>query len=296
LHSDGDGNSGQFIRYHKSKLDLLAHARPKITSEQVNRVQEISYKARDGLAIPTLLTVPNNTPLVNLPAIMMPHGGPEAYDKISFDWLAQYFSGQGYLVIQPQFRGSKGFGNDHLLKGRGEWGRKMQDDLTDAVNFLAEEGKVDAKRVCIVGASYGGYAALAGAAFTPDVYKCVVSINGVSDIPRMLKDDRRRYGRNHWVVSYWDKVISNGKLERNHLKKISPINAIDSINAPVLLIHGEHDLIVPFNQSDNMFDEMEDAGKQVTFVELEDGNHHLSNAENRAKALEAIDKFVKQHL
>jgi len=296
LHMDGAGSSGQFIRYHEGKLDLLASARPTIKSEQVNQVQELIYKARDGLEIPTLLTLPNNQPLKNLPAIMMPHGGPEAYDKIGFDWLAQYFAAQGYLVIQPQFRGSKGFGTKHLLKGRGEWGRKMQDDLTDAFNFLVKDGKVDAKRVCIVGASYGGYAALAGAVFTPELYQCVVSINGVADIPRMLQGDRRKYGKDHWVVSYWDKVISNGKLEEGHLEKISPINAIENIRAPVLLIHGEHDLIVPFYQSEDMFEEMEDADKQVSFVELKGGNHHLSNAKNRARALEAIDNFVKQYL
>jgi len=296
LHMDGAGSSGQFIRYQKGKLELLADARPEIKSEHVNPVEKTSYKARDGLVIPTLLTIPKDKPLENLPAIMMPHGGPESYDKIEFNWLAQYFATQGYLVIQPQFRGSSGFGSHHINKGRGEWGRKMQDDLTDAVETLAKEGKIDSKRVCIVGASYGGYAALAGAAFTPEIYKCAVSINGVADIPSMLKGDRRKYGRDHWVVSYWDKVISNGNLEEDHLEKISPINSVKNISAPVLLIHGEHDLVVPFYQSDDMFDELEDADKQVTFVELEDGNHHLSNANNRAKALEAIDKFVKQYL
>jgi dipeptidyl aminopeptidase/acylaminoacyl peptidase len=296
LHRDGDGSSGEFIRYQKGSLDLLTFARPNIKPEHVNQVQEMTYKARDGLVIPTLLTLPKDKPIENLPAIMMPHGGPESYDKMGFDWLAQYFSSQGYLVIQPQFRGSKGFGTNHLLQGRGEWGRKMQDDLTDAVNFFVKEGKVDAKRVCIVGASYGGYAALAGAAFTPDIYKCVVSINGVADIPKMLNDDRRRYGRDHWVISYWNRVISNGKLDEDYLEKISPINAVKYIKAPTLLIHSEYDLVVPFKQSEDMFDEMEDADKKVTFVELEEGNHYLSNANNRAKALEAIDKFIKQHI
>lgn len=296
LHMDGGGSSGQFIRYQKGNLDLLALARPDIQPEYVNPVQEISYKARDGLVIPTLLTLPKDKPLVNLPAIMMPHGGPASYDKISFDWLAQYFASHGYVVIQPQFRGSRGFGSNHLMKGYGEWGRKMQDDLTDAVDVLVKQGKIDAKRVCIVGASYGGYAALAGAAFTPNLYKCVVSINGVSDIPSMLKGDRRKYGGDHWVVSYWDRVISNGVLDENHLEAISPINAVKNIKAPVLLIHSEHDLVVPFDQSDDMFDEMEDADKEVTFVELDDGNHYLSNAKNRAKALEAIDKFLKKHI
>jgi len=296
FHMDGGGSSGQFIRYHEGKLELLTNARPNITSEFVNEVQEISYKARDGLTIPTLLTLPKVKEIKNLPTIVLPHGGPESYDKIKFDWLPQYFASQGYLVIQPQFRGSEGFGTAHKQKGRGEWGRKMQDDLTDAVNMLVKEGKTDPKRVCIVGWSYGGYAALAGATFTPELYKCVVSINGVSDIPQMLKNDRSKYGEDHWVVSYWDRVIASGKLEEGHLEKISPINSVKKITAPVLLIHGENDLVVSFDQSEDMFDEMKEANKDVTFVEIEDGNHSLTNAKNRAKALEAVDKFLKKHI
>ena len=296
FHMDGGGSSGQFIRYHEGKLELLTNARPNITSEFVNEVQEISYKARDGLTIPTLLTLPKVKEIKNLPTIVLPHGGPESYDKIKFDWLPQYFASQGYLVIQPQFRGSEGFGTAHKQKGRGEWGRKMQDDLTDAVNMLVKEGKTDPKRVCIVGWSYGGYAALAGATFTPELYKCVVSINGVSDIPQMLKNDRSKYGEDHWVVSYWDRVIASGKLEEGHLEKISPINSVKKITAPVLLIHGENDLVVSFDQSDDMFNAMKEANKDVTFVEIEGGNHSLTNAKNRAKALESVDKFLKKHI
>ena len=296
MHMDGGGNSGSYIQYKNGKLSMLAPARPKIKSEHVNEVQEITYKARDGLTIPTLLTLPKVKAVKNLPTIILPHGGPESYDRIEFDWLSQYFASQGYLVIQPQFRGSKGFGTAHKHKGRGEWGRKMQDDLTDAVNMLVKEGKTDPKRVCIVGWSYGGYAALAGAAFTPELYKCVVSINGVSDIPQMLKKDRSKYGEDHWVVSYWDRVIASGKLEEGHLEKISPINSVKKITAPVLLIHGENDLVVSFDQSEDMFDEMKEANKDVTFVEIEDGNHSLTNAKNRAKALEAVDKFLKKHI
>ena len=296
LYVDGERSSGQYIRYQKGKLNLLAHARPNIKSEYVNEIQETSYKARDGLNIPTLLTQPKGKALVNLPTIVLPHGGPASYDTIGFDWLPQYFASQGYLVVQPQFRGSEGFGTAHEKKGYGEWGRKMQDDLTDAVNTLVQEGKTDPERVCIVGWSYGGYAALAGAAFTPELYKCVVSINGLSDISSMLKDDRQKYGDDHWVVSYWDKVISKGKLDEGHIDNISPINSVGNIKAPVLLIHGERDLVVPLSQSEDMFDEMQDADKQVTFIELEDGNHHLSNAKNRVKALEAIDVFIKKHI
>lgn len=292
----GSDSSGEYYRYHGGKVNLLARARPDISQDKVNLVHIINYKARDGLNIPTLLTLPNNKDVNNLPAIMLPHGGPESYDKVYFDWLSQYFANQGYAVIQPQFRGSKGFGTSHKHAGRGEWGRKMQDDLTDGVNALVKEGIIDAKRVCIVGASYGGYAALAGAAFTPDVYQCAVSIAGVSDVELMMKNDRKKYGRRHWVVSYWDRVINSKKLDDDHLEKISPINSIDKIKVPVLLIHGERDAIVDIEQSEDMYDEMKDAGKKVDFIELKKGDHNLSNAKNREITLEAIGKFVKKHI
>ncbi|WP_394176823.1 alpha/beta hydrolase family protein [Thalassotalea litorea] len=296
FRATGANNSGQFLRYRNGKLDSLGMARPSITNDNVHLVKEDTYNARDGLTIPTLITLPNGVAAENLPAIMLPHGGPEAYDKIDFDWLAQYFASQGYLVIQPQFRGSRGFGPEHLFKGRGEWGRKMNDDLTDAVAEFSKRGMLDPKKVCIVGGSYGGYAAMAAVAFTPEVYQCAVSINGLADIEQMMKQEKRDFGRHHWVVSYWDKVINNDKLDDDHLEKISPINFVENIKAPLLLIHGEHDLIVPYYQSEDMFDEMEDAGKEVTFIGLDEGDHDMSNPKNRAIALEAIDKFVKQHL
>jgi len=292
----GTDSSGEYLRYYDGKLSMIARARPVITTDKVHPVTITAFNARDGLTIPTLLTLPLNTKTNNLPAIVLPHGGPESYDKLDFDWLSQYFASQGYVVIQPQFRGSSGFGTRHKHLGRGEWGRKMQDDLTDAVKHYADEGMIDPQRICIVGGSYGGYAALAGATFTPDLYRCVVSVNGISDIERMMKTDRRQYGRYHWVVSYWDRVIANGNLEDDHLENISPINFVKRITAPVLLVHGEHDSVVNVRQSRNMFDEMEDEHKAVTYVELDNGDHYLSKGPNRAKALEAIATFVNKHL
>jgi dipeptidyl aminopeptidase/acylaminoacyl peptidase len=172
----------------------------------------------------------------------------------------------------------------------------MQDDLTDAVLNLAETGQIDKDRVCIVGGSYGGYAALAGAAFSPDLYKCVVSINGVSDVEDMLKTEERDHGDDHWVVAYWQEVIANGDVDKDHLAKISPINFVKDITSPILLIHSEDDKIVPIKQSEEMFDEMEDADKDVTFIELKDGDHNLSTAKNRLEAMLAIEAFVKKHI
>jgi dipeptidyl aminopeptidase/acylaminoacyl peptidase len=293
---EGEMSAGNYILYTRGELSMLASARPDIPAESVHNVTEYSYNARDELAIPSLLTLPNHKEARALPAIMLPHGGPESYDRNSFDWLAQYFANQGYAVIQPQFRGSSGFGAEHLLAGRGEWGRKMQDDLTDAVADLATKGIIDKDRVCIVGASYGGYAALAGAAFTPDVYRCIVAINGVSDIEVMLKRERREAGDDHWVVSYWEEVIAQGDVEKSLLKAISPINHVQHITSPILLIHGENDKVVNIEQSEDMFEALKDANKPVQFIELDKGDHYLSNNNNRLQTLGAIEQFLKINL
>jgi len=296
LQQSSDQSSGSYLLYQNGSLKKLLSARPDIPPAAVNPVTEYSFKARDGLTIPSLITTPVGKNVKNLPAIMMPHGGPRSHDKKTFHWRAQYFANQGYVVIQPQFRGSDGFGVKHLKEGYGEWGRKMQDDLTDAVNDLANKGTIDKNRVCIVGGSYGGYAALAGAVFTPDLYKCVVSINGVSDVELMLSNAEYYAGRDHWVVSYWNKIIRKGNFGDDFLAQISPINHVKNITAPVLLIHGERDNVVPFEQSDNMFDALEGADKDVTLIELKDGDHYLSNATNRVKALKAIDDFIKKFI
>lgn len=296
LYVDGYDSSGDYFLYQKSDLQYLSMLRPSLAKAKINQVVEYEYKTRDDYTIPTLLTYPAGKEHKNLPTILLPHGGPEAYDDMSFDYLSQYFASQGYLVIQPQFRGSTGFGWKHMASGRGEWGRKMQDDLTDALSALSNEGIVDKDKVCIVGASYGGYAALAGAVFTPELYKCVVSINGVADVERMLKQERKDFGSDHWVVSYWENVMLKNNLPEDHLEKISPINHVSKVQAPVLLIHGVRDEIVPFTQSKEFANELEDADKEVTFVKLKDGNHHLSNAENRMAAMKAIHKFVTKHI
>ena len=298
VFAEFDGLAGDFLSFSNNKVSHVATLWKNISWEDFNNVIEFKFKARDGLTIPTLLTIPNSA--VNskekMSAILMPHGGPESYDRKTFHWMAQYFANRGHLVIQPQFRGSSGFGAEHTLKGRGEWGKKMQDDLTDAVNKLVDMGEVDPNKVCIVGSSYGGYAALAGATFTPDLYKCAVSINGVSDIADMLESAEDNFGEESHVLSYWQDVIGKNDINSKLLDEISPIKHIDKINIPILLIHGTDDKVVSVEQSENMYDELKSINKKVEYVPIRMASHHLKKANERIKVLTAIDKFVNKHI
>lgn len=299
IYVEGSDSSGNYYVFSDNSAPIhLVAARPNIKLEDVHPVAVTKIKARDGLVIPTLLTIPNTRleTMKNLPAVLLPHGGPAAYDAIGFDWMAQAFANKGYLVIQPQFRGSTGFGLAHRRAGNGEWGKKMQDDLTDSLQFLISKGYVDASKVCIVGASYGGYAALAGGAFTPELYKCVVSISGVSDLTQMLRTEKRDHGKSSWVVSHWENSMANGEATNDFLDSISPVNFADKFSAPVLLIHGENDETVPIKQSKAMYKKLKSADKSVELKELKDENHYLLSNETRLEMLESMVSFVEKYL
>jgi len=299
IYASGNSAPGDYYLFEKGKEPAyLATSRSNIDPSNIHPVGQLTVQARDGFKIPTLVTIPQMylANMKNLPAVLLPHGGPATYDTKKFYWKAQALANEGYLVIQPQFRGSSGFGYEHLQAGVGEWGAKMQDDLTDTILQLAEQGFIDKDRVCIVGASYGGYAALAGGAFTPDLFKCVVSISGVSDIPDMMSREKYDHGSNHWVVSYWDHIIADGKSTTELLKKISPSNFAENFKAPVLLLHGEDDRVVRIEQSELMYKRLKRAAKDVRFVELDGEDHHLSSGETRKQALKEIVSFVNKHI
>ena len=292
---------GSFVLQDRTTgaLTLIADTRDNIPPDALGQAVAVSYVARDGLKIPAIVTWPAGVDLAsanNLPLIVMPHGGPASYSGVGFHWRAQYFANRGYLVLQPNFRGSTGYGNEFEELGHGEWGLKMQDDVTDGVNMLVKEGLADPDRVCIVGASYGGYSALAGGAYTPDLYKCVVAIAPVTDLRRMLSDERWDLGKNHWVLDYWHEVIGDPQAEREKLDAISPANAAENFTAPVLLIHGKDDLVVPIKQSRIMEDALKRAGKSVTFLELEGEDHWMSDGDTRIDALRAMAIFIDQHI
>jgi dipeptidyl aminopeptidase/acylaminoacyl peptidase len=254
-------------------------------------VKRITYAAADGLKIPAYLTLPRGKPTKNLPLIVFPHGGPAVRDRAEFGWWAQAMAAQGYLVLQANYRGSS-LTQEHLSAGFGEWGRKMQTDLSDGVRYLVKEGMVDPARVCIVGASYGGYAALAGVTLDPGVYRCAVSVAGISDLKRMLQavnpyaDLERRY---------WNRFMGVTGPSDPLLQQLSPIKHVDAINVPVLLIHGRDDTVVRFEQSEDMFDAMKRAKKPVELVTLKNEDHWLSRSETRLQMLQSSVAFLRAH-
>lgn len=299
VHVSGSLYSGNHYLFSEGKPPVsLAEQFAKFKAENLHPIFEVAYRAKDGLVIPTLVTVPYNqkSTLKNLPAVMLPHGGPESLDKIGFDWIAQALANEGYVIIQPQFRGSEGFGTDHVLAGRGEWGGKMQSDLLASLDGLIADGVIDKNRVCIAGWSYGGYAALAGGAFDSEHYKCVISVNGVSDLPRMLKTEKRDENRAYAVYDYWKEVIAKGDLDTDALNAISPARNADNFSVPVLLIYGTDDEVVLPEQSKRMYKALKKAGKEVEILKIKDEKHDFENVQNREEALNAIVSFINKNL
>ncbi len=259
------------------------------------QARRITYAAADGLAIPAYLTLPRERPPTRLPLIVLPHGGPADRDTADFDWWSEALAAQGYAVLRPNYRGST-LNSRFLAAGFGEWGRKMQTDLSDGVRYLVKLGIADPTRVCIVGASYGGYAALAGVTLDPGVYRCAVSVSGISDLRKMLLwTDRAAGVGNKIAVRYWDRFWGASGPEDAVLERISPVAHVDAVSVPVLLIHGRDDTVVPFEQSELMFKALRRAHKDVEFVTLKHEDHWMSHSETRLQMLESCVAFLRRY-
>lgn len=278
-------------------LAKLESAYPRVPADQIGPIEAIRYTARDGTPVTAIVTWPPGiTNRTGLPMIVLPHGGPESYDSVGFDWWAQYFARSGYVILQPNFRGSSGFGTAFRDAGYGGWGTGvMQHDVTDGVQRMIDAGHVDSDRICIMGASYGGYAALAGGAFTPELYRCVISVNGVSDLHRMLRKTKFLAGSDSWAVRYWRKSIDDTEEGAQKLKNLSPARYAESFEAPVLLLHGKDDSVVPWEQSLFMSNALRDADKHVELITIKGEDHWLSSSATRMEMLREISRFVREH-
>jgi dipeptidyl aminopeptidase/acylaminoacyl peptidase len=280
----------------RKEISPLGDEYPELKGVAMGSTRWITYKARDGLEIPAYVTLPPGAPAKNgkLPLVVMPHGGPHTRDIYDFDYLAQFLATRGYAVLQPQFRGSSGFGDDFAKAGKGEWGGKMQTDLQDGVAALAAAGDVDPQRVCIVGASFGGYAALAGATLYPDAYRCAASIAGISDLGQLILEEGRLYGRDSGAAqALREDLVST---DREKVLAISPARHVTAARVPILLIHGDKDTVVLIGQSKRMAEALRAAGKDFEFIVLENENHYLTRTATRTQTLEALEKFLAKNL
>jgi len=299
LRVDGPHHPPSFHSYRvdRRRLDSIGPMREPLQGKAMPRASVVEWKARDGLALTGYLTRPPGAPASEpLPLILHPHGGPEARDWLTFDPWVQYFTARGYAVFQPDFRGSDGYGRSFVALGHGQWGRAMQDDLTDGVRHLIDRGIADPRRVCIVGASYGGYAALAGAALTPDLYRCAVSVAGVSDLAEFIAWRKWKWGADSEGYTYWLTSIGDPKRDAEKLAAVSPARLAAAIKAPVLLIHGDQDGIVPIAQSLAMQKALGKVGRKTELMTLVDEGHWGWSIDNERRVLIGIDRFLWEHL
>lgn len=274
----------------------VAFAYPHVPDASVGPVRRIRYRAADGLEMEGILTLPPGRAPKNLPLVVMPHGGPAAHDSVAFDWWAQAFASRGYAVFQPNFRGSDGYGVAFHDAGYGQWGRKMQTDISDGVADLARQGTIDPKRACIVGASYGGYAALAGVTVQQGLYRCAVAVAGLSDLNQVLVWLTLHHdsGRNP-ATRYWRQFMGVESDTDAALQGVSPLRLAAKADAPVLLIHGLDDMVVPVDQSRAMERALKAANKPVEMMFLKGEDHWLSTAATRTEMLKASVAFVQKN-
>ncbi len=296
IHSTKPNDPGVYYVLDRAKGEMKIVLVPfgKIPEKALSPVKFVKYQARDGLTIPAYLTVPLGKVERGLPLILFPHGGPFAADTWDYDPWVQFFANRGYAVFQPQFRGTTGFGRHFVERGYGEFGRKMQDDLDDGLNWLVGQGIVDPKRVCIVGASYGGYAAMWGAIRNPDRYRCAISWAGVSDLKGQLKHDRTLFAAKRYYRDWRNRVVGIDD-RRGDLDGLSPLRQAKRLRVPLLIGHGKRDRTVPSIQGEEMEKALKKSAIAVESAFYEKQGHSITSAEDFANWLWRMEKFLAAH-
>jgi len=287
LFAGSDVDPGRYFLYEKTgrRMGELLPVRPQLAKTTLATVRPVSYPAADGTMIPGYLTLPAGSDGKGLPAIVMPHGGPGARDEWGFDWLAQFFAARGYAVLQPNFRGSTGYGDGWFQKNGFQSWRIAVGDVNDAGRWMQAQGIAAPGKLAIVGWSYGGYAALQSPALSPDLFKAIVAIAPVTDLETL-----RGEARNYVNFPQVDAFIGRGE----HIRAGSPAQNVAAIRAPVLLFHGERDVNVGVGESRLMASRLRAAGKPVEYIEIPKLDHQLSDDAVRADLLERSDAFIRR--
>ncbi|WP_269532711.1 S9 family peptidase [Chitinimonas sp. BJYL2] len=293
-----DINPGQAFLYEPStgKLEQLLSYKPELNPELLSPMKTVSYTARDGLEIPGYLTLPKGKDAKKLPLVAFVHGGPHARDDWGFSPMVQFLAAQGYAVLQPNFRMSTGLGWKLHRAGWKQWGLAMQDDITDGVNWLVKEGIVDPKRVCIMGASYGGYATMYGLVKDPDLYQCGINYVGVTDISMLFTVAWSDTSDSAWTRFRQKDLHGDPDKDVDYMKKSSALENADRITKPVMMAYGSEDIRVPLIHGEKMRDKLKARGIPVEWIVYAGEGHGWSKPENNYDFAHRVGAFLKQHL
>lgn len=282
--------------YYDAETDtmtLLAELGSWLDSSNLAKMHSISYEARDGLIIHGYLTLPNNKTAKDLPLVVIPHGGPWARDMWGFNNEVQLLANQGYAVLQVNFRSSTGYGKEFLEAGNKQWGLKIQDDITDGVQWAIDLGIADEEKIGIYGASFGGYATLAGITFTPDLYAAAVDYVGVSNIFTLLET----------IPPYWEtqrnmfyERVGHPEKDKELLESVSPVFHVDKIKTPLFVAQGANDPRVKKQESDQIVQALKDRGVEVDYMVKDNEGHGFANEENRIEFYKAMVDFFAEYL
>jgi dipeptidyl aminopeptidase/acylaminoacyl peptidase len=297
ISAHGDVEPGETYLFDRASRTLAFQykVREKLPRESLAPMQAVRYKSSDGLEIPAYLTLPKGADAKNLPALIVPHGGPWVRDEWGYNALAQFFANRGYAVLMPNFRGSTGYGKKFLNAGNGEWGTKMQDDLSWGVKYLVAEGIADPKRIGILGGSYGGYATLAGVAFTPNLYRAAVDIVGPSNLLTLLAA----------IPPYWEaaRKIMYARMAdpdtaegKKWMEERSPLHSADKIKTPLMVVQGANDPRVNRREAEQIVIALRDRGFPVEYLLAPDEGHGFARPVNNLAMFMAVEKFLAAHL
>lgn len=292
-YSDRTPGSRYIYDANNDTLDKLADINPALPEEDMATVQPVKYQSRDGLTIHGYLTLPVGRNPKRLPCIVNPHGGPWLRDSWGFNAEAQFLANRGYCVLQMNFRGSTGYGRSFWEASFGQWGLRMQDDITDGVHWLIDQGIADPARIAIYGGSYGGYATLAGIVSTPDLYAAAVDYVGVANLLTFMNT----------IPPYWKpmltkmhSMVGNPEVDRERLEATSPALNADKIKTPLFIAQGAHDPRVNKDESDQMVAALRSRGVDVEYMVKDNEGHGFHNDENKFEFYEAMEAFLRQHL
>ena len=296
-YSDVSPGSYYLLDMKAGKMEWLVDRSPQIKPKEMARMQPVRYTARDGLEIPAYLTLPPTGPQKNLPLVMVIHGGPWVEgDAWYFNPEAQFLATRGYAVLQPNFRGTLRYGWKHYSASFGQWGLAMQDDISDGVKWAVEQGIADPKRVCIYGASYGGYATMMGLAKTPELYKCGINYVGVTDVNLFLTATWTDYAQSDMIKYSIKEMVGDAAKDADRLKATSPVEQAGRIKAPVLMAYGVSDMRVPIEHGTRMRAALERAGNKPIWIVAEGEGHGFRDMKNQKMFYEAMEKFLAEHI